>query len=137
MERLGRLARRTTSHLASHLKTVESNTHTGYRYKMRSTFNNGRLYLHRDDEERAPLLQRLSRIEGQVRGLQQMIVQERYCGDELQQGRAILAAMREVIQLLVTQHVGEGLERAADGTVDKTEALQDIEKILRPLLQDK
>jgi CsoR family transcriptional regulator, copper-sensing transcriptional repressor len=101
---------------------------------MKSTFKDGRLYLHRSDEERAPLVQRLGRIEGQVRGLQQMILSERYCGDELQQGRAILAAMREVMRLLTTQHIGEGLERAADGTLRRDEALADIERILRPML---
>src|ERR1700709_2131941 len=102
---------------------------------MRSSFKNGRLYLHRSDEERAPLLQRLGRIEGQVRGLQQMILQERYCGDELQQVRAILAAMRGLMRLLITQHVSEGLDRATDGTLRKAEALRDIEKVLLPILR--
>nr|WP_158804344.1 metal-sensitive transcriptional regulator [Acidisoma sp. L85] len=102
---------------------------------MRSSFKDGRLYLHRTSEERAPLLQRLGRIEGQVRGLQQMILQERYCGDELQQARAILAAMRGLMRLLITQHVGEGLDRATDGTLKKAEALRDIEKVLLPLLR--
>jgi CsoR family transcriptional regulator, copper-sensing transcriptional repressor len=104
---------------------------------MKSSFTNGRLYLHRSDEERAPLAQRLGRIEGQVRGLQQMILNERYCGDELQQARAILAAMRGVMRLLTAQHVAEGLRRAADGTLPKDEALADIERILRPILRDK
>jgi CsoR family transcriptional regulator, copper-sensing transcriptional repressor len=104
---------------------------------MKSSFKDGRLYLHRFEEERAPLIQRLGRIEGQVRGLQQMILNERYCGDELQQARAIVAAMRGVMRLLITQHVGEGLRRAADGTVDRDGAMADIERLLRPMLSEK
>jgi DNA-binding FrmR family transcriptional regulator len=64
-----------------------------------------------------------------------MILQERYCGDELQQVRAILAAMRGVMRLLITQHVSEGLDRATDGTLRKAEALRDIEKVLLPILR--
>jgi len=60
----------------------------------------GRLLLHRTAEEREPILHRLRRIEGQVRGLQQMIEQDRYCLDEIQQANAVCAAMREVIVLI-------------------------------------
>jgi DNA-binding FrmR family transcriptional regulator len=74
---------------------------------MRSNFRESRLYLHRSEEERAPLLQRPGFIEGQVRDLQRMLLQERYCGDELQQARAILAAMRGLMRLLITRHVTE------------------------------
>ncbi len=104
---------------------------------MESSFKNGRLYLHRTEGERTPLLRRLKRIEGQVRGLHEMIVQERYCGDELQQARAILAAMRAVMRMLVIQHVGEGIDRAASGEIPKAGALKDIEKILGPILHEK
>jgi hypothetical protein len=39
------------------------------------------------------------------------------------------------MRLLITQHVGEGLDRATDGTLKKAEALRDIEKVLLPLLR--
>ena len=64
-------------------------------------------------------MQRLKRIEGQVRGLQQMVEQDRYCGDELQQAGAVVAAMQEVALLLATQHLAAGVEHAVQsGSVD-------------------
>ncbi len=50
---------------------------------MRYEFRDGRLHLHRTAEEKEPLLQRLGRIEGQVRGVRQMVEDDRYCLDEM------------------------------------------------------
>jgi len=44
---------------------------------MRYEFRDGRLHLHRTAEEKEPLLQRLGRIEGQVRGVRQMVEDDR------------------------------------------------------------
>ena len=52
---------------------------------MEYEFSDGRLYLTRDDKENAPIIARLNRIEGQVRGLRQMVEDNRYCRDEIQQ----------------------------------------------------
>ena len=76
---------------------------------MEFTFEEGRLYLHRSPDEREPLLRRLRRIEGQVRGLQQMIEQDRYCLDEVTQANAIIAALREVAVLIMDQHLRAGV----------------------------
>lgn len=94
----------------------------------------GRLLLHRTDEEREPILNRLRRIEGQVRGLQQMIEQDRYCLDEIQQANAVCAAMREVIVLISSQHLAAGAEHAAQGS-NTTEVLEDIKAVLRGALR--
>lgn len=102
---------------------------------MNAEFKDGRLFLHRTEAERDPLLKRLGRIEGQVRGLQQMIQQDRYCGDELQQASAILAAMRAVMRLLLAQHVSVGIERAVDGAIDRGDAMRDIEQVLAAILR--
>jgi DNA-binding FrmR family transcriptional regulator len=53
----------------------------------------------------APLIQRLRRVEGQVRGLRQMIEKDRYTGDVVQQASAIVAAIREVSLLLISEHL--------------------------------
>lgn len=45
-------------------------------------FTESCLFLRRIPEEREPVLQRPRRIKGQVRGLQQMLKQDRYCLDE-------------------------------------------------------
>lgn len=97
-------------------------------------FVDGRLLLQRSPEERDPVLQRLRRIEGQVRGLQQMLEQDRYCVDELQQINAIQAAMREVSLLIVGQHVSAGLERAvSEGDIEA--GVEEIRVVLRALMR--
>jgi DNA-binding FrmR family transcriptional regulator len=48
---------------------------------------------------------RLSRIEGQVRGIKQMVADERYCIDVLTQVNAVKAALDKVALLLLDDHV--------------------------------
>jgi DNA-binding FrmR family transcriptional regulator len=51
------------------------------------------------------LLKRLRRIEGQVRGIQKMVEEDRYCIDVLQQASAVTAAMDTVALGLLNDHV--------------------------------
>lgn len=48
---------------------------------------------------------RLKRIEGQVRGVQRMVEEERYCGDILIQISAIHESLRAVAQLMLRNHL--------------------------------
>ena len=101
---------------------------------MNDDFVDGRLLIERTAEEREPLIQRLRRIEGQVRGLQQMIEQDRYCLEEVQQINAILAATKEVSVLLVSQHMTVGLERALREN-DTANGIEEIKTVLRAALR--
>jgi len=92
---------------------------------MDHSFIDGRLYLHRTAEERDPLLLRLRKIEGQVRGLRQMLEEDRYCLDEVQQANAITAAIREVALLIMAQHLEAGIEFAVASN-DVPAALKDL-----------
>lgn len=56
-------------------------------------------------DDKATLLTRLRRIEGQVRGLQQMIEEERYCPEVLDQIGAVESALRGVSRALVKNHL--------------------------------
>ena len=80
---------------------------------MNHEVSEGRLYLRREPEEKQPILSRLARIEGQVRGLRQMVESDRYCGEELQQATAIMAALREVSLLVLHDQLKVGIEHAA------------------------
>jgi DNA-binding FrmR family transcriptional regulator len=51
------------------------------------------------------LLDRLRRIEGQVRGLQRMVDEDQYCIDILTQVNSVLAALRAVGMGLLDDHV--------------------------------
>ena len=55
--------------------------------------------------DRASLQARLARIEGQVRGLQRMLDEDRYCIDVLTQVTAVKAALDKVALALLADHV--------------------------------
>lgn len=82
-------------------------------------------------------LKRLARIEGQVRGLQRMISEDKYCIDVLTQVNAVSAALKGVAVGLLDEHVRHcvreateaGDQRRADQMV--TEATKAIERLVR------
>lgn len=60
---------------------------------------------------KAQILQRLKRIEGQTRGVQKMVQEDRECADILLQLNAINEAVRSVSRLLVEQYAVECLQQ--------------------------
>jgi DNA-binding FrmR family transcriptional regulator len=56
--------------------------------------------------------QRLTRIEGQVRGVAGMIAEDRYCIDVLTQLQAIRAALKRVEDEVLSDHVAHCVEHA-------------------------
>jgi DNA-binding FrmR family transcriptional regulator len=58
-----------------------------------------------DTEIKASNLRRLSRIEGQIRGLQRMVEQDRYCADILTQVSSAQEALRAVARALMRNHL--------------------------------
>jgi DNA-binding FrmR family transcriptional regulator len=77
---------------------------------------------------------RLRRIEGQVRGLQKMVDDDRYCIDVLTQVSAVKAALESVALLLLADHtehcVAEAI-RAGDGTKKVRELNGAVERLVR------
>jgi DNA-binding FrmR family transcriptional regulator len=63
-------------------------------------------------EVKSAMLKRLSRIEGQVRGLARMIEEDRYCIDVVTQITAVRAALRRVQEEILRDHVGHCVEHA-------------------------
>jgi DNA-binding FrmR family transcriptional regulator len=61
--------------------------------------------LHHDAASKDHLLARLRRIEGQVRGLQRMVEDERYCADVLTQIAAVQASLRAAAEVLLQGHL--------------------------------
>jgi len=99
-----------------------------------SRFENGKLILSRSSEERIPLVDRLSRVEGQIRGVKAMIEADRYCGDELQQIKAAIAALRRVAMLISEQHIAAAADRLNDKKLGTT-AHEDIMHVLSEALK--
>ena len=55
---------------------------------------------------------RLSRIEGQIRGLSKMVEEDRYCIDIITQISAVRAALRRVEEEVLKDHVAHCVEHA-------------------------
>ncbi len=84
------------------------------------------MFRHSYTRDRAQLLRRLSRIEGQVRGIGRMIEREEYCVDILQQTAALRAAIDAVSIMVLEDHV-QGCVRTA---AERGEADQYVEEVL-------
>jgi CsoR family transcriptional regulator, copper-sensing transcriptional repressor len=71
-------------------------------------------------------LKRLRRIEGQVRGLQRMVEEDRYCADILVQISSVQEALRGVGQALLRNHLRHCAARAIQkGSPAESEAMYD------------
>ena len=80
-------------------------------------------------EIKASSIKRLSRIEGQVRGLSRMVEDDRYCIDIVTQIAAARAALRRLEEEILRDHVGHCVEHAiASG--NKAEQRQKIEELM-------
>src|SRR5580765_2469628 len=71
-------------------------------------------FRHSYSKDKAQLVRRLSRMEGQVRGIARMIEREEYCVDILQQTAALRAAVDAVSLLVLEDHVQGCIRTAAE-----------------------
>ena len=84
--------------------------------------------------DKQDLLRRLRKIEGQVRGLQTMIEEDRYCLDIVQQISALSAAARKVALIVIEDHLRvvslTAAKRGEEGAVQEMVAV--LDKALHP-----
>jgi DNA-binding FrmR family transcriptional regulator len=71
-------------------------------------------FRHSYSKDTAQLMRRLSRMEGQVRGIARMIEREEYCVDILQQTAALRAAVDSLSILVLEDHVQGCVRTAAE-----------------------
>jgi CsoR family transcriptional regulator, copper-sensing transcriptional repressor len=91
-------------------------THMGYMTSMQT-------------ETKSSCLKRLSRIEGQVRGIARMLEDDRYCIDIVTQISAVRAALRRVEEEVLKDHVAHCVEHAiASG--DRADQRQKISELM-------
>ena len=87
----------------------------------------------RDPEEKRKLMNRLSRIEGQIRGLKGMVEKDEYCADILTQAAAANAALNAFSRELLSNHMHSCVVRdirdGRDETID--ELLVIIQKMMK------
>ncbi len=73
-------------------------------------------------------LRRLSRVEGQVRGLSRMVEEDRYCIDIITQISAVRAALRRVEQEVLRDHIGHCVKHAmqSEDIGDQNRKIQEL-----------
>ena len=81
---------------------------------------------------KAACLKRLSRIEGQVRGLSRMVEDDRYCIDIVTQLSAVRAALRRVEQEVLRDHVGHCVKHAmrSNDVADQERKIDELMEVL-------
>ena len=88
---------------------------------------------HRPEEECRVLCNRLSRIEGQIRGIRAMVEDDAYCTDILTQAAAVSAALNAFKSELLANHirtcVADDLRGGKDEVVD--ELLDTLKKLMK------
>ncbi len=87
----------------------------------------------RDDKEKKDLMNRLKRIEGQVRGVEGMLENDCYCIDILMQVSAITSALNSFNKVLLSNHlktcVADNIKAGNEEIVDElAKALQKLMK---------
>ena len=87
----------------------------------------------RSEDERRRLIHRLSRMEGQLRGIRSMVENDQYCNDILIQCSAVNAALnafeRELLAAHVRSCVKDRLQEGDETVVD--ELVETMRKIMR------
>ena len=78
---------------------------------------------HREENEFKSLMNRLNRIEGQVRGIKNMLKSDAYCTNVLVQVSAVKAALNSFSKELLSNHistcVAENLRNGNDDVIDE------------------
>ncbi len=87
----------------------------------------------RDEKEYKKLINRLSRIEGQIRGIRNMVESDAYCVDILTQVSAATAALNAFNKELLGEHikscVAKDIKEGKDETIDELVSL--LQKLMR------
>ena len=74
------------------------------------------------DSDKDVVQKRLRRIEGQIRGLQRMVEDDRYCVDILEQVSAATRALQSVALVLLDDHLGHCVANAVKAGGDEATA---------------
>ncbi len=87
----------------------------------------------REPAEQTDLIHRLNRVEGQIRGIRNMVEQNAYCTDILVQVAAATAALNSFNKVLLANHirscVAQDLRAGRDDTVDELVAV--LQKLMK------
>ncbi len=89
---------------------------------------------YRYTKDKTSLLTRMKKIEGQARGIQRMIKEDRYCIDIVQQLTALCAATDEISLLILQDHI-EGCVVDATREQEREERIKELMETLRKAMK--
>ena len=88
---------------------------------------------HRNEEEQKALINRLNRIEGQIRGIKRMLEEDAYCTDIITQVSAVNAALnsfnKELLSLHIHSCVARDIREGKDEIID--ELVATVQKLMK------
>lgn len=87
----------------------------------------------RTEDEKKALLTRLRKIEGQIRGVEKMVEDDRYCPDILMQVSAITSALNSFNKVLLACHIKSCV--ATDIRNGKDETVDELVNVLQKLMK--
>ncbi len=87
----------------------------------------------RPAKEYKSLINRLNRIEGQIRGIRKMVENDAYCADILTQSAAVTAAMNAFNKELLSNHIHSCVVR--DIKNGKTEVVDELTALIQKLMK--
>jgi DNA-binding FrmR family transcriptional regulator len=87
----------------------------------------------RTDKEQKDLINRLSRIEGQVRGIRRMLEEDAYCIDIINQVAAANAALNSFTKVLLANHIHTCVTE--DVQAGSSEKVDELVKTLQKLMK--
>jgi DNA-binding FrmR family transcriptional regulator len=87
----------------------------------------------RSEDEKKKLLNRLNRIEGQIRGIKGMIEKDAYCNDVLVQCSAVSAAVNSFNKELLSSHIHSCVAR--DIRAGRDEVIDELVSTLQKLMK--
>ncbi len=77
-------------------------------------------------EDKKDLTVRLRRIEGQIRGIQRMLEEEKYCVDILTQVEASRGALKKVAMKVLDSHINGCVQRAIKNEEGEDEIIEEL-----------
>lgn len=87
----------------------------------------------RDEKEYKDLMNRLNRIEGQVRGIKNMLENDAYCPDILVQVGAVKAALNSFNKVLLSNHIESCV--VGDLKADKEGTIEELVTVIQKLMK--
>jgi CsoR family transcriptional regulator, copper-sensing transcriptional repressor len=82
-------------------------------------------------QDKKDVLDRLKRVEGQVRGLQRLVDEDQYCIDILTQISAVNSALKKVAVKLLDDHITHCVAEGGDSRSRISEATAAIDRLLK------